>query len=103
MSTSSDVDVGGKRSNYNYSNVQRSSPDIAVERRHAGRHRPRPARLLEGVGEAQQCGLAPGAAGKGGTERIVRRLLVVEAGNKPGRHLDARIAGFGRDRRAGPA
>src|SRR5207244_12526549 len=66
----------------------------AVERRHAGRHMPRPTRLLEGVGEAQQGGLAPGAAGKGGTERVVGRLLVVEAGNEPGRHLDARIAGL---------
>ena len=64
---------------------------------------PRPTRLLEGVGEAQQCGLAPGAAGEGGAQRVVGRLLVVEAGNEPGRHLDARIAGLGGDRGAGPA
>ena len=49
------------------------------ERRQAGRWFAHVRRLLVGVGEPQQLVLAPGAAGEGEAERIVRRLLVADA------------------------
>src|SRR5437870_397263 len=73
----------------------------SVERRRA----PRLAGLFEGVGQAQQHRLAPGAAGEGDAERVVRGVnrpsAVVRARDEAGRHLDARIARLGGDRRAG--
>src|SRR5436309_8125902 len=55
-----------------------------VERRQAGRRAPGLGRLLEGVGEAQQDRLAPGAAGEGRAVGIVRGLLAADPGDKTG-------------------
>src|SRR5437588_13122725 len=59
--------------------------------------------LLEGVGEPQELALAPGPAGEGEAERIVGRLLAVEARDEARRHLHAGIARLGGDRGAGGA
>ena len=66
------------------------------QRRIPRRHATGLGRLLEGIGEAQQHRLAPGAAGKGRSERIFG-APVARAGDHSGRHLHAGIAGLGRD------
>src|SRR5579883_3575924 len=66
----------------------------------AGRRLAHVGRLLVGVGEPQQLVFAPGAAGEGEAERIVRRILVAGARDEAGRHLHAGIARLGRNRGA---
>src|SRR6185437_12233289 len=65
--------------------------NFALKRRQAGRRFAPVGRLFVGIGQPQELVLAPGAAGEGEAERIVRRVLVAHARDHAGRHLHTGI------------